>query len=324
MSRIHEALQKAERERKAVEPGELSVSELAIPNLAGEVPTAAAISAGIEPQLPPSIPSKIESGSKPQLPSSMPSEMESGIVGGVKAEWKPDSESMLFFDSSKHYEVGMEEFRTLRSRLFQIREKRPLKVVLVSSALPGEGKSFVAANLAQAIARQHGRRVLLIDADLRRASLHEYLGTRATPGMTDFLRGMADEDAVLQRGPMDGLFLIARGTEVANPAELIANGRCKTLLQQLAPHFDWIVLDSPPAVPVSDASMLAENCDGVLLVVRCGSTPYEQAQRAAREFRDHAILGVVLNRATSASGYNGYNYKGYGGYGQPPRTTAKT
>ncbi|MGB9103394.1 MAG: CpsD/CapB family tyrosine-protein kinase, partial [Terriglobales bacterium] len=254
---------------------------------------------------------------------SIPSKIESGIAGGVTTEWKPDSESMLFFDSSKHYEVGMEEFRTLRSRLFQIREKRPLKTVLVGSALPGEGKSFVAANLAQAIARQHGRRVLLIDSDLRCASLHEYLGTRATPGVTDFLRGMADEDAVLQRGPMDGLFFIARGAEVANPAELIANGRCKTLLQQLAPHFDWIVLDSPPAVPVADASMLAEHCDGVLLVVRSGSTPFEQAQRAAREFRDKAIIGVVLNQVTPASGYNGSYYKGYGGYGHPPRTAAK-
>jgi protein-tyrosine kinase len=323
MSRIHEALQKAERERKSAQPGELTASELAIPILAGGAP-AASIAAGSAPQLPPPLPRKIESGSEPQLSSSMPSEMESGIAGSGTAEWRPDSESMLFFDSSKHYEVGMEEFRTLRSRLFQIREKRPLKTVLVSSALPGEGKSFVAANLAQAIARQHGRRVLLIDTDLRRASLHESLGTRDTPGMTDFLRGAVDEHAVLQRGPMEGLFFIARGTEVANPAELLANGRCKTLLQRLAPHFDWIILDSPPAVPVSDASLLAEYCDGVLLVVRSGNTPIEQAQRAAKEFSEKAILGVVLNDVLSASGYNSYYYKGYGGYGHRHRTAAKS
>lgn len=320
MSRIHEALQKAERERKSGQPGELSPSELAIPVLTGgEQPSA--IAAGSTPQLPPPVPGKIESGSQPQLSSSMPSQMESGIAAGT-AEWKPDGESMLFFDSSKHYEVGMEEFRTLRSRLFQIREKRPLKTVLVCSALPGEGKSFVAANLAQAIARQHGRRVLLIDTDLRRASLHVALGTRDTPGMTDFLRGTADEHAVLQRGPMEGLFFIARGTEVANPAELIANGRCKSLLQRLAPHFDWIILDSPPAVPVSDASLLAEYCDGVLLVVRAGSTPIEQAQRAAKEFSEKAILGVVLNDAVSDSGYSKY-YKGYGGYGHPPQSASR-
>ena len=321
MSRIHEALQKAEQERKSGQPAELSPSELAIPVLAEGEP-AAAIAAGSAPQLPPPVPSKLESGSEPQLSAPMPSQMESGIAAGGTAEWKPNSESMLFFDSSKHYEVGMEEFRTLRSRLFQIREKRPLKTVLVCSALPGEGKSFLAANLAQAIARQHGRRVLLIDTDLRRASLHIALGTRDTPGMTDFLRGTADEHAVLQRGPMEGLFFIARGTEVANPAELIANGRCKTLLQRLAPQFDWIILDSPPAVPVSDASLLAEYCDGVLLVVRAGATPIEQAQRAAKEFSEKAILGVVLNDAVSASGYNKY-YKGYGSYGHPPQTAAK-
>lgn len=318
MSRIHEALQKAERERKSGQPGELSPSELAIPVLTGgEQPAAIAAT----PQLPPPAPGKIESGSQAQLSSSIPSQMESGIAAGT-AEWKPNRESMLFFDSSKHYEVGMEEFRTLRSRLFQIREKRPLKTVLVCSALPGEGKSFVAANLAQAIARQHGRRVLLIDTDLRRASLHVALGTRDTPGMTDFLRGTADEHAVLQRGPMEGLFFIARGTEAANPAELIANGRCKSLLQRLAPHFDWIILDSPPAVPVSDASLLAEYCDGVLLVVRAGSTPIEQAQRAAKEFSEKAILGVVLNDAVSESGYNKY-YKGYGSYGRPPQSASK-
>jgi len=321
MSRIHEALQKAERERKSAQPGELSASELAIPVLAGGAPTAS-IAAGSEPQFPPPIPGKIEPRSEPQLSSPAPSAMESGFATGDTAEWRPDSESMLFFDSSKHYEVGMEEFRTLRSRLFQIREKRPLKIILVSSALPGEGKSFVSANLAQAIARQHGRRVLLIDSDLRRASLHESLGTRATPGMTDFLRGTADEHAVLQRGPMEGLFFIGRGTEEANPAELIGNGRCKTLLQRLAPHFDWIILDSPPAVPVSDASLLAQHCDGVLLVVRSGSTPIEQAQRAAKEFSEKAIIGVVLNDAVAASGYNSY-YKGYGGYGHPPRKAAK-
>lgn len=318
MSRIHEALQKAERERKSGQPGELSPSELAIPVLTGgEQPAAIAAT----PQIPPPVPGKMESGSQAQLSSSIPSQMESGIAAGT-AEWKPNRESMLFFDSSKHYEVGMEEFRTLRSRLFQIREKRPLKTVLVCSALPGEGKSFVAANLAQAIARQHGRRVLLIDTDLRRASLHVALGTRDTPGMTDFLRGTADEHAVLQRGPMEGLFFIARGTEAANPAELIANGRCKSLLQRLAPHFDWIILDSPPAVPVSDASLLAEYCDGVLLVVRAGSTPIEQAQRAAKEFSEKAILGVVLNDAVSESGYNKY-YKGYGSYGRPPQSASK-
>jgi capsular exopolysaccharide synthesis family protein len=306
MSRIHEALQKAEQERKSAQPGELSASELAIPVLPGEVPAA-------------SVPAAVE----PQLPTLRPGKMESGLAGCVPAPWKPDSKSMLFFDSSKHYEVGMEEFRTLRSRLFQIREKRPLKVVLVGSALPGEGKSFVSANLAQALARQHGRRVLLIDGDLRRASLHECLGARATPGMSDYLHGTADEYAVLQRGPLDGLFFIPGGTEVANPAELIANGRCKTLLQQLAPNFDWIVIDSPPAVPVADASMLAEYCDGVLLVVRSGSTPADQAQRAAREFREKAIVGVVLNQATPASGYNGSYYKGFSGYGRPHHTAAK-
>jgi capsular exopolysaccharide synthesis family protein len=219
---------------------------------------------------------------------------------------------MLFFDASNHSELGMEEFRTLRSRLSQMRQKRPLKTILIASALPGEGKSFVSANLAQAIVRQHGRRALLIDADLRRAKLHEYLGAPMTPGLTEYLRGAADEWKILQRGTLEGLFFIPRGGEVSNPAELIANGRFKLLAETLAPAFDWIVVDSAPAALVSDASLLAEVCDGILMVVRSGSTPVEAAQKAAQEFRTRPLLGVVLNRTESGSGYGSYYYQGYG------------
>ena len=106
---------------------------------------------------------------------------------------------MLFFNPEEQ-EYGNEEFRTLRSRLYQIREKQSLKKVLVTSALPKEGKSFVAANLAQVMVRQEGRRALLIDSDLRGSRLHEALGTSSSPGLSDYLLGEKDEFAVMQRG----------------------------------------------------------------------------------------------------------------------------
>ena len=191
---------------------------------------------------------------------------------------------------------GTEEFRTLRSRLYHLREKMPLKKLLVTSALPKEGKSFTSANLAQVMVRQHGRRVLLIDADLRGPRLHLMLGTTPGPGLSDYLQGRNDEFSIMQRGPMENLFFIPSGTGIEDPAELVGNGRLKMLLQRLEPLFDWIIIDSPPAVPVSDASVLAKACDGVLMVVRSNSTPSDVARKARQEFPDQVAGGRGVER----------------------------
>jgi capsular exopolysaccharide synthesis family protein len=218
---------------------------------------------------------------------------------------------MLFFSSEEHAS-GMEEFRTLRSRLYQAREKQPLSKLLITSALPKEGKSFTTANLGQVIVRQHGRRALLIDADLRNPQLHNHLGAEIGPGLGEYLRQEADEYSIVQRGPMENLFLIPAGRVASNPAELLSNGRLKTLLHRLEPLFDWIIIDSPPSVPVSDAAMLANFCDGVLLVVRSNSTPVDAARRARAEFTGRNIVGVVLNGITTEqSPYMQYYYSAY-------------
>lgn len=219
---------------------------------------------------------------------------------------------MLFFKTEEHV-AGTEEFRTLRSRLYQIREEQPLKKILVTSSLPKEGKSFVAANLAQALVQQPGRRALLIDADLRAPRLHHALGTSPSPGLAEYLLGQSDEVAIMQRGPMENLFFIPSGRNVTSAAELVANGRVKGLLDRVAPLFDWVIMDSPPAVPVSDASLLANDCDGVLMVVRSDATPFDIAQKARQEFRDHHLIGVVLNGVPAGSAaYNPYYYSDYG------------
>jgi capsular exopolysaccharide synthesis family protein len=221
---------------------------------------------------------------------------------------------MLFLNGNSQEQVGTEEFRTLRSRLYQVREKRPLKTILVGSALPAEGKSFVSANLAQTLARQHGRRVVLLDCDLRRSRLHESFGTSSEPGVTDYLRGDADEFSILQRGPMENLAFIPGGSTISNPAELIGNGRLELLIKRLGEVFEWVIIDSPPAVPVSDASLIGHFCDGILLVVLAAKTPFDLAQRARHEFRNMPLLGVVLNRVQPGSTYVSYYY---GAYGKP-------
>src|SRR5258707_13692345 len=116
----------------------------------------------------------------------------------------------------------------------------------------------------------------------------------------------------MQRGALENLLLIASGREVSNPAELVANGRLKFLLQRVEPLFDWIIVDSPPAVPVSDASLLANSCDGVLMVVRSNVTPVDMARKPRQEFPDKVLVGGVLNgTGADTKAYSPYYYAAY-------------
>jgi protein-tyrosine kinase len=229
----------------------------------------------------------------------------------ARPQWKLDPRTSVFLGADSN-QAGAEHFRTLRSRLYQIAGTRPLKRVLVTSSIPQEGKTFVAANLAQSIVRQDQRRVLLIDADLRISRLHQVLGAPATPGLTEYLRGEADEIAVIQRGLEGNLCFIPGGSPVSNPSELLLGERMKHLLELVTPVFDWLILDSPPALAVHDASILADMCDGVLFVVRAGATDFELAEKASSEFREKNLLGVVLNRVEKGDAYCDYYYYGYG------------
>ena len=300
MSRIHEALKKAEQERAANQGGAGQPNYAAVP--VADVPVMPEMEA-------PRMSDPVSAAVMPSM--STPYSLETMMARCPQMEWKPDLGTMLFMNGDDTAR-GTEEYRTLRSRLYHMREKMTLKKLLVTSALPKEGKSFTSSNLAQVIVRQHGRRVLLIDADLRGPRLHLMLGTTASPGLSDYLQGKNDEFSIMQRGPMENLFFIPSGTGFDDPAELVGNGRLKILLQRLEPLFDWIIVDSPPAIPVSDASVLAKACDGVLMVVRSNSTPSDVARKAREEFPDQCLVGVVLNGTSDeAAPYARYYYEAY-------------
>ncbi len=309
MSRIHEALKKAEQERAIAQAATAEVT--AMPQ--ESMPATAAWN-----------------GKGPEAPREVVSPPEVGLPGDflrfddlrarcAHPEWHFDPNVNVFFNPSLS-EHGAEQFRTLRSRLYQLRGNQSLRTLLITSAIPGEGKTFVTANLAQAIVRQPDRRALIIDADLRCARLHLPLGAPTSPGLTDYLRGEVDEMAVIQHGQEGNLCFIAGGSEVTDPSELLSNGRLRKLLDRVTPVFDWVILDSPPCVPVADASILADLCDGVLLVVRAGSTPAEVAQRARQELQGKNVVGVVLNAVDEAGMYGTTYYQGYGYI--HPRATA--
>lgn len=308
MSRIHEALKKAEEERVAQAAPASAVASVS----AAEVPVPARVAAS----------NSASSDAAASRPAPSPVATEPSPLNGaltaeflqercVRTNWNPDPTALLSFNGGQPT-VGTEEFRTLRSRLYQFRTTQPLKTVLVTSALAGEGKTFISSNMAQTLAQHRARRVLLIDADMRKPRLHEVLGTRSTPGIAEYLCGEKDELAVLQR-PADNLFFIPGGNTVSNAAELIANGQFSRLLERVAAAFDWIIIDSPPWVLVSDASVIADACDGVLLVVQAASTPVEVAQQVRQQLRTKRFLGVALNRVNHSAGYSSYYY--YSTYG---------
>ena len=298
MSRIHEALKRAEREKgrapaaetpaepAAVAPKAVAPAPAPSPSAATPVSVAIAAAAAAAPA---SLPAPVAHTDAP-----------SQLASCRRAHWHEDA-AKLFFLSGGGPAVAAEQLRALRSRLYQFREARPLKSVLVTSAMPGEGKTFICANLAYAFARQSDKRVLLIDADLRSPGVHSLLGAPHDPGLTAYLRGKAGLEQILQRGPHENLFLIPAGKPAQNPADLVAAGKLKSLLAQVAPLFDWILLDSPAVAPVSDALEIAGWCDGVLLVVQGGKTPYDVAQGVTRELGERRLLGVVLNRTDPSS-----------------------
>jgi capsular exopolysaccharide synthesis family protein len=144
-------------------------------------------------------------------------------------------------------------------------------------------------------------RVLLIDADLRNPRLHFVFGTFSAPGFSEYLLHETDEFSIMQKGCEEGLFLIPSGRSVPRPTELISNDRLKSLLARVEPLFDWIIIDAPAAIPVSDAGILAHSCDGVLLVVRSSSTPFDVVRKARARFRDDSLIGVVLNEIKADS-----------------------
>jgi protein-tyrosine kinase len=299
MSRIHEALKKAAQERSSqiatgVQPDLADVGAEVHRSTVAETHTAERIASSIR-----------GSDGVPYL------RFEDLVKGCAHPKWKLDPR-MIAFQSVKNGGLGAERFRTLRSRLYQMAGTRPLRRVLVTSSVAAEGKTFVAANLAQSFVRQPDQRVLLIDADLRVSRLHQALGAPGTPGLTEYLRGEADEFAVIQKGGDDNLCLIPGGAEVTNPSELLLGDRMKKLLDLLTPVFDWIILDSPPALAVHDASSLADLCNGVLFVVKAGKTDHEVAEKASSEFLKKNLLGVVLNGVDKHGSYGDY-YSSYVG-----------
>ncbi len=288
MSRIHEALQRAYRER-----GRLPASDN--DQIAG--PTITSV-----PEEPPLVNAELVLDNIAQYP------------------WKPFIASL---PTLSNHGGGVEQFRRLRSHVYQAHSEAPLRTILIASGTPAEGKSFVAANLAMSMARNSVNKILLIDGDMRRPTLHDLLGSPNVPGLSDYLQGTVDLIEVMQRyrrpetaeeasaDILSNLTFIPSGKSSNNASELVANHRIEELIATASSHFNWILIDSPPALAVTDAVDLARAADAVLLIARGASTPYDVAQRTQAAFSNSRILGFVLNAVKDAPRKGSYNYDYY-------------
>jgi protein-tyrosine kinase len=220
--------------------------------------------------------------------------------------YQPAPETHLI-DPDQPHQVPAEEFRSLRTRLNHLQSQQELHSLVVTSASPAEGKTFTAVNLALAQS-QLETPVLLADLDLRRPTVHNLLQCDRTPGFSDFLLNQKPLEECVRRIGNTNLYFMPAGTPVKNPLEILNLRHVKHTLEGLRKIFNWIVLDTPPLLFSADANLLSTMTDGTLIVVRIGSTTYDNVIRAMQTLCENNVVGIVANGARAGELYSKYTY----------------
>jgi capsular exopolysaccharide synthesis family protein len=287
MSRIFEALQRSEAERNGGLPVETMLAAELLESVERDAPEGVAAPEAPEPQ--PAVAGEV------------------GPSGSFTLNLDPASRLVSLTDKEG---LAAEKFRFLGVRLRQLQQSRNLKKVLITSTLPEEGKSLVAANLAATLARRKQQKVLLLEGDLRRPVLARQFGQSRLPGITEWLyqgSGPIDSICYVENA---GFWFLPAGRPPENPLELMQTGKLHGLLEQLTASFDWIIIDSPPLLPLADTSVWARLSDGVLLVVREGKTEKRKLQRGLAALDSSQVLGVVVNGLSGSDTKNYYSHYG--------------
>ncbi|MGB5529905.1 MAG: polysaccharide biosynthesis tyrosine autokinase [Ignavibacteriaceae bacterium] len=240
--------------------------------------------------------------------------------------WVPHFESIMgsstdeieFIVERRPDSIPSEAFRALRTRIqFSRVNTESLKTILITSSAPQEGKTTISSNLAGSFA-QSKKKVLLIDCDLRKPSVHKLFGRERIPGLIDYLTGNSKLDKVLNQSDLENLNFITAGTIPPNPAEMLDSLEMRTFLKKMRDDYDLIILDSPPIIAVTDSEILTSMVDGTLLVVSAENTEIDLMERSVELIRreNTQFLGTVLNNFSYKSGYGSY-YKYYYYYSRP-------
>lgn len=307
MSHIFDALQRAEAERSGVEldafdvPTELlEIAESAVRAQIAE-PVSAPATQVAEPQFPVLEPrTPIED----PPPHSRPWERFESLPVSLL----PYSKLVSVVEKDG---LAAEKFRFLAVRLRHLQQRRPLKQLLITSTMPEEGKSMVAANLACTLGSRKQQRTLLLEGDLRRPTLQRQLGLGKIPGLSEYLEGTMEANLPIYRLDALGIWLMPAGHVPPNPLELMQAGRLSPLIDRLTAWFDWIVIDSPPILPLADTSVWTRLADGILLVTRQGTTDKEQLKRGLEAVEPSKLLGAILNSSRKVAHSDYYQHYGH-------------
>jgi capsular exopolysaccharide synthesis family protein len=256
-------------------------------------------------------------------PAALPTELLTAAEKGtddlsefpsLRVALSPDSRLVALTNKES---LGAEKFRFLGVRLRQLQQSRPLKKVLITSTIAEEGKSVVSANLAVTLARKKQQRILLMDGDLRRPVLAQQFGLGKLAGVCEWLKSDTRPIANVYYLDGAGFWFMPAGRPPENPLELMQSGRLSELLDQLSSWFDWIVIDSPPLLPLADTTVWARFTDGVLLVAREGKTEKKALQRGMQVLEQSNLLGVVFNSCSNTDHSN--YYQRYGASSKQPQ-----
>jgi capsular exopolysaccharide synthesis family protein len=300
MSNIFDALQRAESESSGSNSSTLTLATELLQAAERKLREAGIV---VEPPAVPAMPAS--DNSFDPNPPALVEEMDRCPVLPVSIH----DESRLV-SLGKEGSLGAEKFRFLAVRLRQLRQSRPLKKVLITSTIPEEGKSTVAANLACTLARRKPQRTLLLEGDLRRPNIAAQFGLARLPGLCEWLSGETSTINIYRLADL-GVWLLPAGSAPENPLELMQSGRLSPLMEQLEAWFDWIVIDSPPVLPLADTSLWSRLADGILLVTRKGITEKQQLQRGVEAIEKSKLLGALVNSSSNASHsdyYQRYSY----------------
>jgi capsular exopolysaccharide synthesis family protein len=316
MSLIFDALQRAEVERSGIGLSALSTATevLKLAELHAAVELKAATKAeppktsAAEREPPPRPPAGagVTIAVEPSAPVNTKQPSVFAQFKSLQVKTSSDSHMVCLEDGQS---PGAEQFQFLGVRLQHLRRERPLKKLLITSTIPKEGKSMVAANLACALARRTQQRVLLVEGDVRRPTLATIFGISRIPGLCELLQSEGSLTSNIYYLDRPALWLLPAGTAKVNPLQLLQSAKLHTLFDQLAELFDWIVIDSPPVLPVADTSIWMRLADGIVLVTRQGTTEKSQLQRGLEAIDQKKVVGAVLNcrrRPARSDYYYGY------------------
>jgi capsular exopolysaccharide synthesis family protein len=213
-----------------------------------------------------------------------------------------------------------EQARQIRANLESVLAAHPSRSIVVTSPISGDGKTLVSANLAWVLTDNPDQNVLLVDADMRKPNQNRFFGVRQSPGLSELLRGQCSLEDAIHPTSMRNLMMMPAGRRPSRPSSLLSTRRLPEILETLKGRFTWIVFDTPPLLPVSDAAQIARHCLGLALVVRMGRTHRKLIERAQDLLAEQRlpVLGCILNefapRRTSDHYYHGYYaYKRYDG-----------